>query len=63
MSKPYDNSIYIENGFESREDYLIHLTDEYGLPIEIVKALADLYGDYEAFDGLVSALDDAGEQY
>ena len=53
-----DNNVYIENGYESREDYLQCMSDEYGVSIETVYTLADLL-EGEEFDGLISALEDA----
>ena len=55
-----DEQIYIDNGFESREDYFEYLAEEYGAPIEVVYAIADVYGANEDFDGLVTALEDHG---
>ena len=52
------NDVYIENGYESREDYLQCLAEEYDADIETVKALADVLGESEDFDGLVTALED-----
>ena len=51
-------TIYQENGFDSRKDYLIDLADSYGLDQSIVFALADMLGSTEDFDGLVNALED-----
>jgi hypothetical protein len=51
-------TIYKENGFDSRKDYLIDLADSYGLNQSIVFALADMLGSTEDFDGLVNALED-----
>lgn len=52
------DNVYIENGYESREHYLQCMSDEYGVPIEVVYDLADLL-EGEEFDGLISALEDA----
>lgn len=49
-------NIYQENGYESREDYLQCLADDYGVPYESVLIIADLLGESEMFDGLVSFL-------
>jgi hypothetical protein len=54
-----ENNVYIENGYESREYYLQCMSDDYGVPIEVVYSLADMLGENEDFDGLVSALEDA----
>lgn len=51
-------NIYIEQGYESRKDYLECLSGDYDCPLENVIALADLLGEEEMFDGLVSALED-----
>ena len=52
---------YTLNGYESRKDYLEQLADEYDCPIETVHALADVLGEDEDFDGLVSAMRDYEE--
>lgn len=54
--------IYIVQGYKSRMDYLTCLAEDYGCPIDIVITLADFYGDDEAFDGLVTAVEDYYEQ-
>ena len=55
-----DNNAYIQNGYKDRNDYLQCMSDEYGVSIETVYSLADMLGESEEFDGLVSALEDAG---
>lgn len=47
--------MYIINGFKDRQDYLKFLEDEFG---EHVYELAELLGESEDFDGLVSNLED-----
>lgn len=54
------NDIYQANGYNDREDYLSCLAEDYGGDLDIVKALADLLGPNEDFDGLVSQLEDMG---
>lgn len=55
--------LYHHYGFDSRTDYLSSLAEDYGVPFGEVKALADLLGPEEDFDGLVTSLDDfAGYQ-
>jgi hypothetical protein len=49
-------SIYKENGFESRRDYLESLCEEYDR--DTVYALASILGSSEDFDGLVTSLED-----
>jgi hypothetical protein len=51
-------SIYQENGFESRREYLLDLADNMGIDASIVFALADMLGSNEDFDGLVTSLED-----
>lgn len=50
---------YIENGYESRKDYLSCMADEFDVPLKVVYSLAQMLGPDEDFDGLVSALEDA----
>lgn len=50
-------NIYQENGYESRQDYLECQADWYGIPVEEVEYLADILGETEDFDGLVSSLE------
>ena len=54
-----DNNAYIQNGYKDRDDYLQCMSDEYGVPLEVVHSLADMLGEGEEFDGLISALEDA----
>ena len=56
-------SIYIENGYDSRMDYLESLAVDYGVPCSHVVALASLLGKDEDFDGLVTALEDMSEDF
>jgi len=55
-------SIYTDNGYENRRDYLLSLCDEFGLEPETVFTLASLLGSSEDFDGLSVALEDASEE-
>lgn len=52
-------NVYQENGYENRENYLQCMSENYGAPLEVVTELADLLGESEEFDGLISALQDA----
>lgn len=54
------SNIYIERGYADRNDYLRSLSDEYGIDIFVVYAVASVLGPNEDFDGLVSALEDYG---
>ena len=51
-------SIYQENGYTSRKDYLQSLAEEYGVDYQSVACLAALLGSGEDWDGLVSAVED-----
>jgi hypothetical protein len=51
-------SIYTDNGYESRAEYLACMSDEYGINIDKVEMVADLLGPSEDFDGLVTTLQD-----
>ena len=54
-----DKNIYQENGYADRDDYLNCLSEDYGISIEDVYSLAEMLGENEDVDGLVSALKDA----
>jgi hypothetical protein len=56
-------NIYKEQGFNDRMDYLTCLAEDYGVELDTVLALADLYGDGEDFDGLVTTLEDYSDGY
>lgn len=49
-------TVYQQNGFKDREEYLEHLKQNYDS--DLVIALSDLLGESEDFDGLVTALSD-----
>lgn len=56
-------TIYNRKGFENRKDYLEQLSEDYGISYYFVKELAELLGENEDFDGLITALhDETGEQ-
>ena len=52
-------TIYQQNGYYNREDYLHCLSEDWNIPLTTVKMLADILGPNEDFDGLVVALEDA----
>ena len=52
-------TIYQQNGYYNREDYLRCLSEDWNIPFTTVKMLADILGPNEDFDGLVVALEDA----
>lgn len=49
-------SIYTDNGYADREDYLNDLREEYG---ELVDILTSVLPPSEDFDGLITELEDA----
>lgn len=51
-------SVYEDNGYKNRDEYLQSLVDEYGTDVETVYNLATMFGEEEDFDGLVIALED-----
>lgn len=55
-------SIYTDEGYTSRRDYLENLADDYGVNRDTVFALAAMLGSNEDFDGLVTAVEDIAEE-
>ena len=57
-------SIYTDEGYKSRRDYLENLAQDMGVDTDTVFALASMLGSSEDFDGLVTAIEDiSDEQY
>jgi hypothetical protein len=54
-------SIYTDEGYKNRKDYLNSLADEYGIETDIVYSIASILGASEDFDGLISSLEDYSE--
>jgi hypothetical protein len=52
---------YKVHGYPSRRAYLESLCEEY--PRSMVFALASMLGESEDFDGLITSLEDAAEEY
>jgi hypothetical protein len=50
---------YREAGYQSRDEYLTSLAEDFGLPLPVVLAAADMLGPNEDFDGLITELEDA----
>jgi len=55
-------SIYTEEGYKNRRDYLETLAADFGLDTSTVFALAGILGPNEDFDGLICALEDAADE-
>lgn len=49
---------YVKNGYENRRDYLNSISEDFGIDIDVVLMTADLLGENEDFDGLISSLQD-----
>jgi len=49
-----------DRGCETRDEWLEMLADENCVPVSQVRAMADLLGPNEDFDGLVTSCEDAG---
>lgn len=56
-------TIYQEQGYESRRDYLDCLAEEFGVDRKTVYAMAAMLGPDEDFDGLVTSLEDYAEEF
>lgn len=56
-------NVYQENGYESRKDYLKCMSEDYGVPLDVVYSLASMLGPNEDFDGLINALEDAEGEF
>lgn len=54
-------SIYTDNGYRNREDYLKSLADEFGVSLSVVKNLANILGPNADFDELVAEVEDASQ--
>lgn len=50
-------STYTDLGYKNRKDYLSSLSDDYNIPIDEVECLADILGEEEDFDLLVTTLE------
>jgi hypothetical protein len=53
-----NTNIYVQEGYLNREDYLLSISEEYGVEHEAVILIADMLGEHEDFDGLINALED-----
>lgn len=58
-----DPSVYVENGYANRKEYLECIADDYGIDVSTVRVMADMLGPSEDFDGLVCALEDMEALY
>ena len=51
-------NIYKQKGYKNRKDYLINIADEYGIEESTVFFIANILGEAEDFDGLISTIED-----
>lgn len=51
-------SVYQENGYSDRREYLESLAEDNGVDIGTVLVIADLLGPSEDFDALVTEIED-----
>jgi len=51
-------SIYTDEGFRNRRDYLESLCEDFNVDLETVLTVAAILGPSEDFDGLITALED-----
>jgi hypothetical protein len=51
-------SVYLENGYKNRKDYLESVAEDTGHDIYTVMTLAQILGSNEDFDGLLTMLED-----
>jgi len=63
MLKPSTIEVLQDNGFDTLEDYLQDLSEQYGVPEDVIHSLYELLGETELFDGLVSAVQDAENEF
>lgn len=56
-------TIYEQEGYTSRRDYLLCLAEDIGVDKKTVFMMADLLGPSEDFDGLVTSLEDYAEDF
>jgi hypothetical protein len=54
--------IYQKHGYETRLKYLYSLSEDFDVSIDVVMQLANLLGETEDFDGLISSLEDYVEE-
>ena len=55
-------NIYQKHGFNSRMEYLEGVSDDFGVPLSTVQALANILGPNEDFDGLITAVEDEADR-
>ena len=56
-------SIYIENEYLNRRDYLESLAEDFETDLDTVLMMADILGKSEDFNGLITSLEDYAGEY
>jgi hypothetical protein len=56
-------NVYQQNGYDNREHYLECLAEDFEVPSHVVYMIADLLGENEDFDGLVTSLEDYQNEF
>jgi hypothetical protein len=56
-------SYYTDNGFKNRKHYLNSLAEDFEIDRGTVYMMADLLGESEDFDGLITSLEDYSESF
>lgn len=51
-------NVYTKNGYDNRKAYLTAQSDWFGVDLSTVFYLAEILGENEDFDGLISSLED-----
>ena len=53
-------SVYERYGFKDRGEYLMQVSVDHNVPIEVIRAYASRLGKKEDFDGLIRAVENEG---
>lgn len=53
-----NQNVYEQMGYKDRTSYLKSLAAEYGTDMLFVSSIAEVFGENEDFDGLISSLND-----
>ena len=56
-----DKNTYVNAGYEDRNDYISKTAEDFGIPGYEAAMIAEILGEDEDFDGLVSSLEDYAE--
>ena len=62
MNQCETDNIYVDFGYDDRNDYLLSLAKDFGVDAESVFKSASLLGSEEDFDGLLTSIEDGMTQ-